>query len=159
MRLCSETGCDKKYYAKGMCDGHRRRAIKSGVYKTDPLRCRRRGPYTLEELIGWTTRVGDCLIWSRGDNKQGYGVAQHDGKQWMAHRLSFHLATGLDIGRQVIHHVCANGMCVNPEHLQLAQQADNNLEMLARRSYEAQIEALEARVLELEAELAEKALR
>jgi hypothetical protein len=143
---------------KGLCDGHRRREIRSGNYKTDPLRARRKGPYTLIELLGWTVPAGECLKWSRGTNTQGYGIVQHDGVGWMAHRLSFHLSTGLDIGRQVVHHTCSNPWCIKPEHLQLAHQADNNLEMLARRSYVARIEYLEARVRELENELAAKAV-
>ena len=71
----------------------------------------------------------------------------------MAHRLSFFLATGAEIGKQVVHHKCANSRCINPDHLERASQADNTLEMLARRDYEARIRALEARVEELEAQL------
>lgn len=151
---CSFEECDNDHYARTFCHGHWKQQNRGEPQQ--PLRKRRRGKkskYTLEELLSWTERQGNCLVWIRADNKQGYGIAQHDGKSWMAHRLSYHLATGEEIGRQVIHHACANSMCINPEHLQLARHAENNLEMLARRDYEARIAALEAQVKELEAQL------
>lgn len=71
----------------------------------------------------------------------------------MVHRLAYHLATDEELGDAVIHHTCANRGCINPEHLVRASAAENILEMLARRDYEAKIIALEARVKQLEAEL------
>jgi uncharacterized small protein (DUF1192 family) len=41
----------------------------------------------------------------------------------------------------------------DPEHLQTATKADNTLEMLARKDYEAEIARLQLRIIELEAEL------
>lgn len=149
---CSFDKCEYKHYARGLCMGHWKQ-LRSGV-ELAPLRVRRgKAPYTLPELLSWTEQQGDCLVWKRADNGQGYGVVHHCGKGWMAHRLSYHLATGEELGRQVVHHTCANSMCVNPEHLQLAHQADNNLEMLSRKSLEARIAFLEERVKQLEAEL------
>jgi hypothetical protein len=109
--------------------------------------------YTIDSLLSWSEKVDECLEWNRARNQNGYGIAQHDGKQWMAHRLSYHLNTGENISGAVIHHICSNASCVNPKHLQRASQADNGLEMLARKDYEAEIARLQLRVIELEAEL------
>ena len=108
------------------------------------------GSYTLGSLLSKAETFGECLLWSC-DKK--YGEVWHNSANWKAHRLSYHLATGEDISDGHIHHTCANTRCINPEHLQRASQAENTLEMLARRDYEARISALEARVKQLEAEL------
>lgn len=71
----------------------------------------------------------------------------------MAYRLVYEDKKGPLPHGVHVHHICADTRCVNPDHLQSADQADNNLEMLGRRSYEARISALEARVKELEAQL------
>ena len=152
--ICSFEDCGRSHYAFGVCEGHYKQLKRDEPLR--PLRTRRKGKsceYTLSELLSWTRREGDCLVWARADNGQGYGIAFHGGKNWMAHRLSFFLATGAETGKQVVHHKCANSRCINPDHLERASQADNTLEMLARRDYEARIRALEARVEELEAQL------
>lgn len=112
------------------------------------------GSYDLTTLLSYTeASEGGCMVWTRARMPQGYPVAQHKGKLVRAHRLAYELATGSDISGQVIHHTCANRSCINPAHLQAASQADNVLEMMARKDYEARITALEARVAQLEAEL------
>lgn len=109
--------------------------------------------WTLQDLLDRSTKEGDCLIWRGCITGSGYGQVRSNGKQVPAHRLSYQLATGEEIGTQVVHHKCANRKCINPEHLQLAQHAENLLEMMARKSLEARIADLEARVEELEAQL------
>ena len=156
---CSFNSCNYKHYAKGYCIGHWKQAREGKSLTTLRLRRGKAALYSLSELLSFTEEVDGCLVWKRADNKQGYGIAQHGGKSWMAHRLSYHLATGCDIGSQVIHHTCANSMCIKPEHLQLAHQADNVLEMLSRRSLEARIADLEARVAELELQLDTQRMR
>jgi hypothetical protein len=63
------------------------------------------------------------------------------------------LHTGENIEGAHIHHICANARCINPEHLQRASAAENTLEMMARRDYEAEIARLQLRIIELEAKL------
>lgn len=149
--LCSFDGCWKTHYAKGLCNSHRKQQLRGE--KLTPLREWHPGDYTLESLLELAYEDGECLVWGKSCNQYGYGVARHGGKQWMAHRLAYHLATGSDIDGAQIHHTCANRACVSPAHLQRASHAENSLEMLARKDYEARITALEARVKELEAQL------
>lgn len=150
MILCSFDGCDKPLYAKTLCSTHYCQKLRG--WKPRPIR--RKAPdgivHTSETLAQLATPSGDCLEWSMAESDYGYGITWHDGKRWAAHRLSLYLATGVNPGVGVVHHKCANRRCIKPEHLQLTTQADNAAEMLARRDYEARIEALEARVKELE---------
>jgi hypothetical protein len=109
------------------------------------------GTWTLDRLLAKAEVEGDCLVWPQQVNK--YANVWHNNTNWKAHRLSYHLATGDEIQGIPIHHICANGFCIRPEHLQRASQAENTLEMLARRDYEAEIARLQLRIIELEAQL------
>lgn len=66
-----------------------------------------------------------------------------------AHRLVLWAKTGGTIDGWHAHHRCANPVCVEPDHLVPATAAENSAEMLARRTYEAEIEALRAALAEL----------
>lgn len=149
---CSFDGCSLKSAAFSYCDGHYRQ-LKSGR-ELKPLKGKNGENYfTIESLLERTTKQGDCRVWDGCKVSGGYGQVRSDGKQVRAHRLAYELATGVDPGRQVVHHKCANRPCINPEHLELASQADNLLEMMARKSLEARIAELEDRVAYLEAQL------
>lgn len=64
--------------------------------------------------------------------------------QYQAHRLALMARLGADLGSQAAHHLCANSLCVNPDHLQAVTHRENVAEMLARHSYLARIRELEA---------------
>lgn len=66
-----------------------------------------------------------------------------------AHRLVLWAKTGGSIDGWHAHHTCANPVCVEPDHLVPATSAENAAEMLARRTYEAEIETLRAALAEL----------
>lgn len=71
-----------------------------------------------------------CWLWTGGGGR--YGVAKHCKEQWLAHRLSYFLCKGsLDKDLKVCH-VCDNTWCVNPGHLFLGTQNDNNQDCIKK---------------------------
>lgn len=66
-----------------------------------------------------------------------------DVKSYQVYRLALEAKHGKPLGKQSAHHMCANTICVNPEHLQPVTHAQNAAEMLARRYYESRIADLE----------------
>lgn len=101
---------------------------------------------------------GGCATWG-GARQKGYGRVRLGRRVWLAHRMVWALHTGeheaLAAG-DVVHHTCARGTsgCVDVRHLQATSSAANTAEMLGRREYLRRIAELEARVADLEAQLA-----
>ena len=145
MTYCTFSGCARKHEAKGLCIAHYAQKYTRGQ-PLKPLRVM--GKWTLESLLAQAVPNGDCLDW-----KRKYGSVTLHGKVIGAHHAAYRLATGADTTGRQVHHKCANNLCVNPDHLELASNAENTLEMFARKDYEARIAVLEARVKELEAQI------
>jgi hypothetical protein len=146
---CTFEGCDRPHDAKGLCSGHNKQRYEGRPLK--PLIVKRHGDWTLEKLLSLTTREGSCMVRSRK-----YSKVSHHGKGVHAHWLAYVLHTGEQTKGIQIHHTCANAKCINPEHLQRASTADNMLEMLGRRDYEAEIAYLKAENARLRALLLER---
>jgi hypothetical protein len=73
-----------------------------------------------------------CIEWSGRRDKNGYGITSKDKR---AHREAWIEANGpIPAGMHVLHH-CDNPPCINPEHLFLGTQADNNADMHAKGRY------------------------
>lgn len=103
----------------------------------------------MSQLLERTTRVGECMEWE-GPSKRGYPNVDVNGKRVFVHRLMLQAKhDGKPLGVLHGHHVCANSMCINPDHLQPATAAENVGEMLARRSFVARIDELETALREL----------
>lgn len=151
--ICSFTECGRRHYAKRLCNGHYKQQCSGGQLR--PLR--HKSPngilHTLESLLTRTAQHDDCLFWMDAQNGYGYGTTWHSGEQWASHRLSYFLSCGEHPGSSIVHHKCANRLCIRPDHLQLVSHVDNVAEMFARKDYEARIRALEAKVKELQARL------
>ncbi len=77
---------------------------------------------------------GDCWLWTGAINDRGYGVFWVDGALVYAHRFSYSLASPIPPGLQVDHrHTCLKS-CVNPSHLRLATNKQNNENQAGVRS-------------------------
>lgn len=70
-----------------------------------------------------------CMLWSGAPNRAGYGRFWLDGKNVLAHRLSYRLAHGPIPNGLVIDHVrdrgCRHRHCVAPDHLEAVTDAEN----------------------------------
>jgi len=90
---------------------------------------------TLEERF-WrhVHKTDSCWLWVGSKNQQGYGnisIGRVQGKSrcMLAPRLAWKIANGdIPEGLHVLHS-CDNPPCVNPEHLWLGTQTDNNRDM------------------------------
>ena len=74
---------------------------------------------------------GDCLIWTGGKDKDGYGKfnIKEKGRKTMhlrTHRVAYEVYVGSIPEGMLVCHTCDNPSCCNPDHLWLGFAADNN---------------------------------
>ena len=94
-----------------------------------------------DALLDWMLTVKSikrksCIIWQGSIAGNSYGLITYRGRGIVAHKLAFMLANGLtldQVGKQVVRHSDkCNGerRCINPAHLSLGTQKDNNLDIV-----------------------------
>lgn len=119
-RTCIIDGCDNPLKARGWCNKHYRRFLKSG----SPLTAKRyRDP--VENIAAHTERRGECLIWTGTKNQKGYGRLKIDSVLYSAHRIVWEMSHGEIPEDMQIDHSCWNRDCVNVDHLRLATRSEN----------------------------------
>jgi len=70
-------------------------------------------------------KTDNCWNWTGTKAKGGYGRIAYNGKQQMAHRVSFELSGEVIPEGMMIDHKCHNRLCVNPQHLRIASRKQN----------------------------------
>ncbi len=71
-------------------------------------------------------KSGHCWKWIGAKNGSGYGMFYIDLKAHRAHRISWMLTNMKNIdGGKFVCHSCDNPICVNPKHLWLGSNLDN----------------------------------
>ena len=73
-----------------------------------------------------------CVIFMGGVSKSGYGVFWNGERHVGAHRHSYEANRGLIPGGLYVCHHCDVKTCVNPEHLFLGTNADNQQDFKAK---------------------------
>ena len=108
------------------------RANSSGSHDLDECAAiARRGP-TERRFFSRVDHTGKCWLWVGAVTSRGYGWFVAKGRQWTAHRFSWHISRGpIPDGLFVCHH-CDTPRCVRPQHLFLGTHADNMADMKAK---------------------------
>ena len=78
-----------------------------------------------QRLLSKLEKTDSCWLCIGRLNKNSYGVIIVNGKQWMAHRLSYAVFKGEIPDGMFVCHSCDNPSCVNPDHLWLGSATDN----------------------------------
>lgn len=86
----------------------------------------------LKKFYSLILESNECWIWQGNRSRtkctvKEYGMFHQGGKNRKAHRVSYeHFNASLTEGL-TIHHICNNGLCVNPKHLQEMTLRENVL--------------------------------
>lgn len=66
-----------------------------------------------------------CWLWTGTSPNGRYGSMKWRGRRILAHRISYAIHCGPVPNDMVVDHLCHNGFCVNPEHLEMKTQLAN----------------------------------
>lgn len=73
-----------------------------------------------------------CFLWAGRHDNKGYGRLSHGAMHQVAHRQSYENAKGPFDKKMHVLHTCDNPACVNPDHLYLGDQRQNNIDRDSR---------------------------
>jgi len=76
-------------------------------------------------------KSSDCWLWVAHTNNRGYGQFGIGDSLYLAHRISYTIASG-DPGGLNVNHTCDTPSCVNPTHLWTGTQQDGMNDMIAK---------------------------
>lgn len=116
---CSIPECANRVTARGWCNVHYRRWMRSGTTELH------RGGTTAQKLVRNTVSDGDCLVWTGCRNADGYGQVKVGGKVRSAHLSSWEISNGPLPAGMEIDHICHNRACVKVDHLRAVSRSQN----------------------------------
>lgn len=94
----------------------------------------------VEPRLFWLASIvtdAGCFEWQGArmaiiNGRQGYGRLRVDGVERYAHRYAWESVNGPIPEGMFVCHACDNPPCINPAHLFLGTQADNNRDRIAK---------------------------
>lgn len=125
---CSIDGCEKPKRKRGWCNSHYMNWFRRG----DPSKFAPR-PTPEERFWSKVNKTESCWIWMGVTNDSGYGLHSVNKVHVRAHRFSWETLVGLIPEGMQIDHQCRKRDCVNPSHLRLATNKQNQ-EHITKRS-------------------------
>jgi hypothetical protein len=135
--ICTIEGCVAYVKARGLCNAHLCRAVRSGAALPPTKRVataaeRFSERYVLDPETG-------CWLWTGATTNNGYAMIRAAGRQVYAHRLAYELFVGPIAPGMHLDHVHARGCrhkhCVNPTHLEPVEPAENTRRAAALRTH------------------------
>lgn len=66
-----------------------------------------------------------CWLWIGSVERYGYGRVTVRGERWLAHRFVYTALVGPIAEGLSLDHLCRNTLCVNPDHLEPVDHAEN----------------------------------
>ena len=120
-RGCSEPGCPRDHFGRGLCNTHWKQAWRH--HRLDEHPCVGHLPDDTplaDRLVarGWDV-VGDCWELHGVPNANGYLYVGFRGRRLTAGRAAYEAWREPVHANQEIHLLCHNGACINPMHLVL----------------------------------------
>lgn len=98
---------------------------------------RTRRTWTLDQLkMNTIPGPGGCQLWTGRTDAYGYGVVWHQGREWKAHRLAWHLTHGEIPPGMFVLHGCDQPACLrvdSPEDVDHLHLGDHRLNMAEAR--------------------------
>lgn len=79
----------------------------------------------MHKILSRTVKTSSCWFYT-GTKSSGYGIVIVDGRERVAHRVSYELVNGKVPDGMELDHLCAVKHCINPEHLQAVTHLENS---------------------------------
>ena len=78
-------------------------------------------------------REDGCWQWTASRTQQGYGMFSFQGKSIPAHRFAYEHYKGDIPDNNIVHQICQNNCCVNPDHLIVCTKSESRLKYNSTR--------------------------